>query len=43
MKIEVSEYYKEKGVISMYININKEPRRVAMLKYENGRIIRTSL
>lgn len=38
MKIEVSEYYKEKGVISVYVNINKEPRRVATLKYENGEL-----
>jgi hypothetical protein len=38
MKIEVSEYYKEKGVITVYVNVNKEPRRVATLKYENGEL-----
>lgn len=36
MKEEVSEYYKNKGVVSVYVNINKEPRRVATLKYSNG-------
>ena len=35
MVIEVSNYYKNKGVISVYVNINKEPRRVATLKYQN--------
>jgi hypothetical protein len=28
---EISEFYKEKGYKKVYININKEPRRVAIL------------
>lgn len=38
MKIEVSDYYKNKGVVAVYININKEPRRVATMKYANGEL-----
>lgn len=38
MIVEVSNYYKEKGVITVYVNVNKEPRRVATLKYENGEL-----
>lgn len=38
MKIEVSDYYKEKGVVCVYVNTNKEPRRVAVMKYDNGEI-----
>ena len=33
---EISEYYKEKGFEKIYININKEPRRVATLRKEDG-------
>lgn len=36
MKIEVSEYYKNKGVKSVYVNMNKEPRRVALLVFNDG-------
>lgn len=36
MKIEVNEYYKRKGVIAVYLNVNKEPRRVVTMKYDNG-------
>ena len=36
MKIEVNNYYKKKGVKSVYVNTNKEPRRVATMVYENG-------
>lgn len=28
----ISEYYKNKGFDNLYININKEPRRVALLR-----------
>lgn len=38
MKIEVSEYYKQKGVIAVYVNITKEPRRVATMRYNNGEL-----
>ena len=33
---KISEYYRSKGFVSLYININKEPRRVATLKHSNG-------
>jgi hypothetical protein len=36
MKVEISEYYKEKGFNVVYINTNKEPRRVATLRKPNG-------
>jgi len=36
MKIEVDDYYREKGVIAIYLNTNKEPRRVVTMKYDNG-------
>ena len=36
MKIEVDDYYREKGVIAIYLNTNKEPRRVVAIKYDNG-------
>lgn len=36
MKIEVSDYYKNKGVTGVYVNVNKEPRIVATMKYANG-------
>ena len=32
MKEEISEYYKEKGFNTVYIAVNKEPRRVATLR-----------
>lgn len=35
MKEEISEYYKEKGYIAVYISTNKEPRRVATLRKED--------
>ena len=38
MVTEVSDYYKEKGVTTVYVNTNKEPRRVATLKYQNGEL-----
>lgn len=36
MKKEVSEFYKEKGFTAVYINTNKEPRRVATLRKADG-------
>ena len=36
MKEEISDYYKEKGFNTVYININKEPRRVATLRKPDG-------
>lgn len=36
MKEKLSKYYQDKGFISLYININKEPRRVATLKHSDG-------
>lgn len=36
MKEEISEYYKNKGFNVVYININKEPRRVATLRKPDG-------
>lgn len=36
MKQEISKYYKEKGYSTVYININKEPRRVATLRKPSG-------
>ena len=36
MKEEISEYYKEKGFTTLYIAINKEPRRVATLRRLDG-------
>lgn len=35
---EVSEYYKSKGYVKVYVNTNKEPRRVATLKHNDGSI-----
>lgn len=32
MKQEISEYYKKKGYNTLYVLINKEPRRVAILR-----------
>lgn len=36
MKIEVSEFYKKRGVKAVYVNTNTEPRRVATLVFDNG-------
>lgn len=36
MKQEISKYYKEKGYYAVYINTNKEPRRVATLRKPSG-------
>lgn len=36
MKQIISDFYKEKGFNVIYINTNKEPRRVATLRKENG-------
>lgn len=36
MKEEVSEYYKDKGFKRLYVCINKEPRRVAILYKDDG-------
>ena len=33
---ELSEYYKKKGYTKLYVNTNKEPRRVATLRKANG-------
>lgn len=35
---EISDFYKEKGFKKVYININKEPRRVATLLHENQKL-----
>lgn len=32
MKQEISDYYKQQGFDTLYVNVNKEPRRVAVLK-----------
>lgn len=42
MKEEISEYYKSKGFITVYININKEPRRVATLRKPDGTMVSMS-
>lgn len=36
MKENISKFYKEKGFSVVYINVNKEPRRVATLRKPNG-------
>lgn len=36
MKEKITDYYKEKGFNIVYININKEPRRVATLRKPDG-------
>ena len=38
MKEDISDYYKRKGYTCVYINTNKEPRRVATLRKEDGTI-----
>lgn len=35
MKQEISEYYKNKGYDKLYVNVNKEPRRVATIRKPN--------
>ena len=35
MKEEISDYYKEKGFVTVYVATNKEPRRVATLRKED--------
>lgn len=42
MKQEISDFYKEKGFVTLYVNINKEPRRVATLRKSNGEMISMS-
>ena len=42
MKETISDFYKEKGFNVVYINTNKEPRRVATLRKENGEMISMS-
>ena len=42
MKEEISDFYKEKGFNVVYININKEPRRVATLRKSDGTMISMS-
>ena len=42
MKEEITEYYKKKGFNTVYININKEPRRVATLRKSDGTMISMS-
>ena len=39
---EISEFYKEKGYIKVYINTNREPRRVATLRKANKEMISMS-
>ena len=36
MKEEISDYYKEMGYITLYVSINKDPRRVAVLRKSTG-------
>ena len=42
MKEDVSDFYKEKGFNVVYININKEPRRVATLRKPDGTMMSMS-
>ena len=42
MKEDISDFYKEKGFNVVYININKEPRRVATLKKPDGTMMSMS-
>ena len=37
MRIEVSKHYKEKGAKSAYICTNKEPRRLVVIVWNDGR------
>lgn len=36
MKQEISDYYKQKGFVTLYVAVNKEPRRVATMKRIDG-------
>ena len=36
MKEKISQYYENKGYKIVYVNTNKEPRRVAILRKEDG-------
>ena len=42
MKEDISDFYKEKGFNVVYVNINKEPRRVATLRKPDGTMISMS-
>ena len=42
MKQEISNFYKNKGFITLYVNVNKEPRRVATLRKNDGTMISMS-
>lgn len=42
MKEKISDYYKEKGFTTLYVGINKEPRRVATLRKGDGTMISMS-
>ena len=42
MKENISDFYKEKGFNVVYININKEPRRVATLRKPDGTMMSMS-
>lgn len=35
---QISDYYEQKGYIKVYINTNKEPRRVATLRSKDGKM-----
>ncbi len=35
MKEEISDYYRDKGFVAVYVAVNKEPRRVATLRRQN--------
>lgn len=37
MKEDISEYYRGKGYKAVYVNVNKEPRRVATMVHESGK------
>ena len=39
---EISKYYKDKGYDKVYVNINKEPRRVATLRKANKEMVSMS-
>lgn len=42
MKEPITEYYKNKGFDVVYINVNKEPRRVATLRKRDGTMVSMS-
>lgn len=35
---QISDYYEQKGYVKVYINTNKEPRRVATLRSKDGKM-----